>query len=285
MQTLLRRSNKTSIRDKVVIITGASSGIGEVTAKACAEKGAHVVLVARREEVLQNIATSLAGYDGDTLVIPADVSDDDAIQHVLDAALNRFGRIDVLINNAGLGVGGYLEELDGNKLHKMIEVNLYGAIRFTQMLLPILMQQKQGTIVNISSVAGEIFAPGQAAYSATKAGLNAFSMGLRREVKQHGIHVANVMPGWTYTPMIGHISPQHLRDAWMFPPFFRVDSPEWVAEKIIEAIERKRARVFLGSAGMWFSYIMDRLYPTFMDRYYALPTVRKRAVKLMEELT
>jgi len=176
---------------RTVIVTGASSGIGEATARAFGQAGDRVVLAARRVERLQQLAAALP----DSLVVPADLTKSEDVTRVAAAALARYGRIDVLVNNAGLGRYDWLERLPEEDIRAEIQVNMIAPILLTRAVLPAMQAQGRGVIVNVASVAGKISTPTMSIYNATKFGLDGFSEALRREVGPQGIRVCVIYPG------------------------------------------------------------------------------------------
>lgn len=181
-------------RDKTVIITGASLGVGAATARAFANRGANLVLVARGLEALERIAAELSAQ---TQVMTAafDVTDRVRCQQMLDAAQQRFGRIDVLVNNAGYHARGPVEGLAPDAIARMVEVNLTAPLCLVRLTLPYLERAGGGVIVNVASLAGMTPVPGAATYSATKFGLRAFSFALAEELAARNISVSVVSPG------------------------------------------------------------------------------------------
>ena len=186
------------MKDKVVVITGASMGIGEATAKAFAAAGVTVVVcsrdAARAEEARRRI-----GFAERTMAVACDVQNIASIKQCINAALARFGRIDIWINNAGHGMYAPIEFMSMTECRSMFDTNLFGAVECMQAVVPVMKQNKGGMIINISSVGGHIAVPGMAAYCATKFALNAFSKAARLELKQHNIHVMTVCPGYIQT--------------------------------------------------------------------------------------
>ena len=190
---------------KAVAITGASSGIGEATALALARAGASVALGARRRDRIEALAQRIEEEAGATAVaLEVDVADEAQARAFVAAAKERLGRLDVLINNAGVMLLGPVESGDPNDWRQMVEVNLLGLLYCTHAALPIMREQGSGDIVNISSIAGRFARAGSAVYNLTKFGVNAFTEGLRQEVTEGGIRVIVVEPGFVATELQSH---------------------------------------------------------------------------------
>lgn len=195
------------IKGKVVIVTGASSGIGEATARQFAKEGAKVVLAARRVDRLQALAQEIAamGTGAETLVVQADLSKLEDIQSLINQTLEKFGRIDVLVNNAGFGRLDWLEKLDPLKdIEAQFDVNVLGVIQTTRQALPVMMKQRSGHIINMCSMAGLVATPTYTIYAACKHAVHGFSEALRREVKPWGIDVSMIYPGGVTTEFGQH---------------------------------------------------------------------------------
>lgn len=190
-----------NIVGKVVVITGASSGLGEATARLLAAQGATVVLGARRADRIQALADELTGSGGKVLAIATDVTDCDQVKRLVDAAVQSYGRIDVLINNAGLMPHSPLERLKVADWDQMIDVNLKGVLYGIAAALPYMQQQKSGHIINVSSVAGHKVRPGGVVYAATKTAVRVISEGLRMEVKPYNIRTTVISPGAVATEL------------------------------------------------------------------------------------
>ncbi len=190
-----------SIEGKVVVITGASSGLGEATARLLSAQGASVVLGARRQDRLQSLATDLSGSGGKALAVTTDVTHCDQVKRLVDAAAQTFGRIDVMINNAGLMPQSPLERLKIDEWDRMIDVNIKGVLYGIAAALPYMKQQKTGHFINVSSVAGHKVGPGFAVYAATKHAVRALSEGLRQEVKPYNIRTTVISPGAVATEL------------------------------------------------------------------------------------
>jgi len=189
------------IEGKVVVITGASSGLGEAAARLLSAQGAAVVLGARRVERLQALADELAAKGGRALVMETDVTDRAQVKRLVDAAVEQFGRVDVVINNAGLMPQSLLEALKVDEWDRMIDVNIKGVLYGIAAALPHMQRQRGGHIINVSSVAGHKVGPGSAVYAATKHAVRALSEGLRQEVKPHNIRTTVISPGAVATEL------------------------------------------------------------------------------------
>lgn len=183
------------IQNKVVVITGASSGLGEETARYLASLGAKVVLSARRMERLEKIVADIQANNGQALAVMTDVTDVQQVQRLVDQTIDHFGRVDVMINNAGLMALAPLSKCQLDEWNRMIDINIKGVLNGIAAVLPAMQAQKSGQIINISSVAGLRVPNGGAVYSATKFAVKAISEGLRMEVAQYGIRVTTLYPG------------------------------------------------------------------------------------------
>ena len=229
---------------KVVIITGASSGIGAATARRLARDGMQLTLAARRLDRLQKLASEVESLGGEALVLQTDVRDRTDIQRMIQASLQRWGRIDVLFNNAGVGHDDLLVNLKPENIRNEIQINLTAVIECAQAVLPVMLRQKSGHIINTASMAGLIATPGYSIYSATKFGVNGFSDALRRELRGSGIQVSAFCPG--YTP--SEISPQlkAVADGDPAAPHFLGLMPiTYVADRIAKLIAHPRLRVII----------------------------------------
>lgn len=190
-----------NIAGKVVVIAGASSGLGEATARHLSALGATVVLGARRLDRLQALAEQLAAQGGQVLALATDVTDHAAVAALVDAAVAKYGRIDVMINNAGLMPHSPLERLKIADWNQTIDVNIKGVLYGIAAALPHMQRQKSGHMINVSSVAGRLVRPGSAVYAATKAAVLMISEGLRQEVKPYDIRTTVISPGAVATEL------------------------------------------------------------------------------------
>jgi len=184
-----------NIEGKVVVITGASSGLGEAAARHLSAHGASLVLGARRADRLQSLARELTERGGRALAIETDVTHCDQVKRLVDMAVQTFQRIDVMINNAGLMPQSLLERLKIDEWDRMIDVNIKGVLYGVAAALPHMQSQKSGHFINVSSVAGHKVRPGGTVYSATKHAVRVISEGLRQEVKPYNIRTTVISPG------------------------------------------------------------------------------------------
>lgn len=190
-----------NISGKVVVITGASSGLGEATAKMLSSMGASVVLGARRKERIETLAKELNSNGGKALAVVTDVSDYEQVKNLVDTAVKEYGRVDVMINNAGLMPQSLLEQLHIEEWNQMIDVNIKGVLYGMAAALPYMKDQISGHFINVSSVAGHGVHPGSSVYSATKYAVRAISEGLRQEVKPYNIRTTIISPGAVTTEL------------------------------------------------------------------------------------
>jgi NADP-dependent 3-hydroxy acid dehydrogenase YdfG len=246
-------TKEVSPRSKVTLITGASSGIGEATARYLATRGHRVVLGARRAERIEGIAKDIASHGGEATHRALDVTDFESVNAFVGAALARHGRVDVLVNNAGVMPLSMIEELRIDDWNQMIDVNLRGVLYGIAAVLPIMQKQRSGHVVNVASVSAHRVDPTAAVYCATKFAVRALSEGLRQESKH--LRVTLVSPGLTRTELTGGIANTHVKaavDAMMegssIPPSaiaeaiaFAIDQPETV--DVNELIVRPTAQV------------------------------------------
>lgn len=196
----------TNIDGKVIVITGASSGLGLAAARLLSAQGARLVLGARRVERLQQLAGELDGGEARTLAVATDVTRRDEVKHLVDTAVRKFGRIDVMVNNAGLMPQAPLERLTVDDWDRMIDVNLKGVLYGIAAALPHMQAQKSGQFVNTSSIAGHKVMLNGAVYSATKYAVRALSEGLRQEVKPWNIRTTIISPGAVDSELPGSVT-------------------------------------------------------------------------------
>jgi NADP-dependent 3-hydroxy acid dehydrogenase YdfG len=193
---------------QVVAITGASSGIGEATALACARAGASVSLAARRTDRIEALASRIGEEGGKALAMTADVSEEAQAGEFVARTRSELGRLDALVNNAGMMLLGPVEGAPTEEWRQMIAVNVFGVLYCTHAALPIMREQGSGHILTVSSVAGRVARAGSAVYNLTKWGVGAFSEGLRQELAPHGIRVTLIEPGAVATELTSHNRPE-----------------------------------------------------------------------------
>jgi NADP-dependent 3-hydroxy acid dehydrogenase YdfG len=200
-----------NIKDKVVIITGATSGIGEATAKLLASEGAVVVLAGRRQDRLDRLLTEIEQAGGNAHAIQTDVTNYESVRNMVEEVTKKFDRIDVLFNNAGVMLLGPVLDADITDWQRMIDTNLYGLIWCTHSVLPQMIRQKGGHIIQTSSVAGRTANMGSAVYNLTKWGVNGFTEGLRQELVGYKIRTTLIEPGLVATELRDHITHQETK--------------------------------------------------------------------------
>src|SRR5215210_2914864 len=250
---------------KVVIVTGASSGIGEATARQFGREGAKVVLAARRVDRLQSLAQEIAalGTRAETLVVQVDISKLEDIQSLITQTLDKYGRIDVLVNNAGFGRLDWLEKLDPLKdIQSQFDVNVLGVIQTTRLTLPVMMKQRSGHIINMCSMAGLVATPTYTIYAACKHAVHGFSEALRREVKPWNIDVSMIYPGGVTTEFGAHAGIKRKTNATT--PRFLLLTAEDVGRAVMQLVRRPRAVWIL--PWLWsFTVLLNRNLNGFVD--------------------
>ena len=236
------------ISGKVVIITGASEGIGLATARIFSAEGSIVVLAARSADRLNELADELHRQGRKALPLPTDMRQPDAVNRLIETAFRQYGRIDVLINNAGQAASGTVAEIDPDDFRKILELNVFGALSAIQAVIPKMRNGGGGLIINISSMVTKMHLPGLSAYAASKAALNMLSETARVELAPENIRVVTVYPRITATDFGKHSLGNrraHETQRAEAPKNVIVDSPEHVAEKILEAARNEPAEQYM----------------------------------------
>jgi NADP-dependent 3-hydroxy acid dehydrogenase YdfG len=201
------------LQSKVCVVTGASSGIGEATARRLAGAGASVVLLARREDRLETLAKEIEKDGGKALPIKSDITDEDQARAAIERAHSELGRLDVLVNNAGVMLLGPIQGADTSEWRRMVDVNVMGLLYCTYYALPIMRDQGGGHIVNVSSVAGRVARLGTGVYNATKWAVGAFSESLRQEAVHVNVRVTIIEPGMVETELADHTTSEMAKQA------------------------------------------------------------------------
>jgi short-subunit dehydrogenase len=245
------------LQGKVVVVTGASMGIGEAIAKLFAEQGAGVVMLSR-DAARAEAARARVGFPDRTVALAMDVRHGEDIDRVLALTLHHFQRIDVWINNAGHGLLDSVAQVDMPACRALFETNLFGALSAMQAVIPVMRQQGGGTIINISSVAGHIALPFHAIYSASKFALNAIGKAARVELKQDHIHVLTVCPGYVQTAF-GENAVRGSEMKRVRPGSVRGISPERVARATLDGYRQQKREVIVP----WTMHLPVKLYQMF----------------------
>jgi short-subunit dehydrogenase len=230
------------IKNKIVIITGASQGIGLATAKILAHDGATVVLAARSVDTLKTLEKEIP----DSFAIPTDMRDPASIKNLIVKTVEKYGRVDILINNAGQGMYGPVESIDVEKYKEVMGLNVYGVLAAMQAVIPVMRKLGGGMILNVSSRVSKNYFPNLAAYASTKYALNALSLTARTELAKDKIIVSVMHPKMTATNFGKNSVRASAESLYTRPsnlPAMEVDTPEQVAEKIAEQIKSEAAEV------------------------------------------
>lgn len=251
------------LNEQTVVVTGASSGFGRGAAILLGRRGANVVLAARDEAALNEVAEAVEAAGGRALAVPTDVADWPQVERLADAAVGRFGRIDTWVNNAGIGIGGSIEEVSVEELDRLVRVNLMGQVHGVKAALPHMKRQGSGAFINIGSVAGVRSFPLQTMYSATKHAVKAFTEGLRLELQREegDYHVTYIAPTAFNTPFFPSARTKFGTQMAPPPPVY---DPELVSESIVFAAEHPRRDIFCGGAAKVFD-VLQRISPGFVD--------------------
>jgi short-subunit dehydrogenase len=266
-----------SARGISALVTGASSGIGRLLALRLAADGARVALVARRETLLRRLAAEIEAGGGEALVLPCDVSDALQARTAALRAEQRFGGIDLLVNNAGYGAHRRFLDWELSDIERMLRVNFLGAVYFTKALLPGMVARRRGFLVFVASVAGRIATPEESVYAATKFALLGLAESLSLEVEEAGVHVLSVLPGVIRTPFFDGMLDR-------LPPVARrsMVEPEGLVDAILDALARGR-RELTYPRWLAVSFLVRAIAPRFLRRQVRRTTLdalaRERAAK------
>lgn len=249
------------LQNPVVLITGASMGIGEACARAFGRRGARLILTARSAEALERVRQGVAPAEAQ--VLPADLGRPEDVAALAERALACWGRVDVLVNNAGVGIYKPCWELEPQQARMMMEVNFFAPLELMRRLIPPMRQQGGGTIVNVSSIAGQVALPWLTLYSASKAALNFLADGVRIELRGSGIRIVSVCPGFVKTGFPQHALSGEMPAGLATRRRFAI-TPEQCAEAIVRGVERGSRTVVTPRIG-WVLVWFARLCPKILD--------------------
>lgn len=262
-----------TLAGKIIWITGASSGIGEALAYELSRKGATLILSARREGELARVKEKCVNSP-DIKIIPLDLSDTDSLKKAADEAIRSFGRIDMLMNNGGLGQRSLIRDTALDVDRKIMEVNFFGTIALTKFLLPHFISRKQGHFVTVSSLAGKLGTPYRSAYAAAKHALHGFFDSLRAEHFRDNIVVTMICPGFILTNLSAlALTGDGTSQGNLDKTAYRKRSPEWCAKRIVKAIEENKEEVYIGGKEV-LSVYLKRLFPTIFSKIIRRVPVR-----------
>ena len=253
-----------NLENKVVLITGASSGFGEEAALLFAKEGCKVVLAARRIDRLQNLAAKIQSRGGEAMAIPVDIVDFADVDNMVQSTLDLYGHIDILLNNAGIGRVDWFENHTHERdINTLVQVNLIALMQVTRVVLPHMLRRGEGHIINMISVAGLVASPLIASYAASKHGVRAFTDSLRREVAPLGIKVSGIYPGPAATEFGQHIGKNQAYSSVRKNLKSRMSS-EYVARRVLDVAKRPRRSLIIP---WWFRIItvFDMLFPVLVD--------------------
>ncbi|HLL42434.1 MAG TPA: SDR family oxidoreductase, partial [Segetibacter sp.] len=265
--------SKRFLYGKTIVITGASSGIGRAAAIAFAENGAKLVLAARREDALESVADECRAFGVDALAVKTDVTDAEAMKRLAGIAAEFGGKIDVWINNAGIGIVGEFTQTPVASHQRVIETNLMGYVHGAHAALPYFKRQLYGVLININSLGGWVAQPYSVAYAASKWGLRGFSEALRGELlKYREIHICDIFPGFIDTPGFQRSANYIGRKIKPIPPVY---DARRVAKAIVSLAVRPRNAVTVGTSAIimkflntLFPWVFQSVFVTLMDFYF-----------------
>ena len=254
-----------NFKDKTVVITGASSGIGKALAMEFAGMGAKIVMAARNEERLNEAMSEVRGLGAEVIGLPTDVANEENCKNLIEKAVSTFGRIDIMINNAGISMRAIFEDTELDVIRQLMDVNFWGTVYCTKYALPHLLKSK-GSLVGISSIAGYKGLPGRTGYSSSKFAMHGFLETLRIENMKKGLHVLIACPGFTASNIRntalnekGEVQGESPRDEG------KMMSAEEVARHIARAITKRKDRLTLTFQGK-LTVFLNKFFPKFMDK-------------------
>ena len=253
------------MKNKLVIVTGASSGIGKACAIMFAKKGANIVLAARSEEKLKEVALEISGFGVQVLIVATDVSIEEDCRNLIETTLTKFGRIDVLVNNAGISMRAAFADLDVDVLKKVMNVNFWGMIYCTRYAIGSILENK-GSVVGVSSIAGYKGLPGRTGYSSSKFAMHGFLEALRIENLKKGLHVLIACPGFTASNIRNTALAADGSSQGETPrEEQKMMQPEEVAEYIVDAVIKRKDRLTLTFNGK-LTVLLNKFFPKLVDK-------------------
>ncbi|HYE34246.1 SDR family oxidoreductase [Methylocaldum sp.] len=260
-----------NISDSVIVITGASSGIGRATAMKAAEQNGTVVLAARQADVLHEVARECEQIGGRALPMKTDVTDEEQVRQLARRAIETYGRIDAWVNDAAVTMLSRFEDAPADAFRRVIETNFFGYVHGARAVLPYFHRQGHGVLVNVGSVVGKVAAPYASAYVASKFAITGFSESLRMELRDTpDIHVCTILPATIDTPLFQHAANYSGKVVQAMPPVY---APEDVAEAILHTIHHPKREVTVGNARRMIA--MRNLVPPLAERMVAKKVERR----------
>lgn len=258
---------KDLFRNKIVIVTGASSGIGEATAREFARNGSKVVLAARSENKLAKITNEIISSGNEAFYVLTDVSREDDCRNLVEKTIEKYGTVNILVNNAGISMRANFTDVDLKVLHRLMDVNFWGTVYCTKYALPYLLKNK-GSLIGVSSVAGFHGLPARTGYSASKFAMHGFLETIRIENLNKGLHVMIIAPGFTATEIRRHALNADGTEQGNSPlDEDSLTSPEYVARWVLKGIRKKKRNKLLTLDGK-FTALFQRIVPEMVDRAY-----------------
>lgn len=259
--TFLNKKMAIDLHNRIVIITGASEGIGREAAFLFAEEGASCVLAARRKELLAKILNDLRDDSRKHIFYPTDISKDEDVKTLISEVVKKYGRIDILVNNAAVSYVGRIEDMDLEKAKDTLNINLLGTIRITRHVLPYMIRQKSGHIINVSSIIGKRGIPCRSIYCASKFGLEGFMESLRSEVDKYNIRVSMIRPPSVKTDFSSKIK----RDSDIIHHALDNLDPGTVARAIVKIAKNPKRDVNVGLPAKGFLFL-NGILPVLFDK-------------------
>jgi short-subunit dehydrogenase len=265
----------TKLTNKVIWITGASSGIGEALAYELAKKGSKLILSARRKEELERVkGNCFKEAQPNIRILPLDLTQTATLQLSVEAASQLFGHVDILINNGGISQRSLVKDTTIEVDRRLMEVNYFGAVALTKYLLPLFIKRKEGHFVNVSSLTGKFGTPYRSGYAASKHALHGFFDAVRAEHFHDNIKVTMICPGFIHTPITyAALTGDGTALNKMDEAQYKGKPVDWCARKIVKAIENKKEEVYIGGKEVWGAYI-KRFFPSLFSRIIRKVSVR-----------